>query len=162
MKLLLSVLFLSILFLFQSCQTSKPTSQSQETIAIIEAAEVFFNSLLKKDYIKVWDAITEKSKRTIISDVLKYLKAGEPIRGELETEFKEGRGAALSYWDAYLFNFDPNMALKDSKWEVGKVKDDYAEIILSYKKSEKPAILKLYREGNAWKFGLVESFWSRK
>ncbi len=53
------------------------------------------------------------------------------------------------------------MALKECKWEIEKIKSDEAEVILQYRKSEKPAVLKLYRENNAWKFGLDESFGAR-
>ncbi|MFN3534469.1 MAG: hypothetical protein ACK4WB_03675 [Desulfatiglandales bacterium] len=155
-------IFFPLLIILQSCETTNRPSQVHDTGLIIQAAENFFVSLLKKDYLQTWGSITEKSRRTIISDVLKYHKGPDSIRAEIESDFREGKGAAISYWDAYVFHFDPNMALKDSKWEIGKVSGDYAEIILTYKKSERPAILKLYREGGAWRFGLVESFWSRK
>jgi hypothetical protein len=52
--------------------------------------------------------------------------------------------------------------LKDSFWEVGKVEKNYAEVLVRYKKSENPTILRLYKEKDIWKFGLVESFWAIK
>ena len=55
----------------------------------------------------------------------------------------------------------PDIVLNESKWEIGKVGSDEAEIVLQYKKSEKPAVLKLFKEDNAWKLGLDESFGAR-
>jgi hypothetical protein len=45
---------------------------------------------------------------------------------------------------------------------MGEIEKDKAEIILQYRKSEKPAILKMFKEDNEWKVGLDESFGARK
>jgi len=47
-------------------------------------------------------------------------------------------------------------------WEIGFIKENKAEIIIKQKKSEEPARLKLFKENNKWKVGLVETFWTRK
>jgi hypothetical protein len=59
-------------------------------------------------------------------------------------------------------NFDPNMVLEQSKWEIESVKSDKAEIRILYKKASNPAILRMFKEQGRWKAGLVESFWTRK
>ena len=52
-------------------------------------------------------------------------------------------------------------ALEDSKWTMGKIKSREARIVLLHKKSEKPAVLKMFEEDGVWKFGLKESFGAR-
>lgn len=37
-----------------------------------------------------------------------------------------------------------------------------AQIVITYKKAEKPATLHMVGESGMWKVGLTESFWSRK
>ena len=68
---------------------------------------------------------------------------------------------AKAYWNSYLNAFDPNTLLEQSKWEMGAMKKDKAEISILYKKSTKPAVLLLYMEGNVWKVGLEETFGPR-
>ncbi len=45
---------------------------------------------------------------------------------------------------------------------MGKIEKNEAEIFLQNKTSEKPAILKMFKENNEWKVGLEESFGARK
>jgi hypothetical protein len=69
---------------------------------------------------------------------------------------------AGAYWDNILAAFDPDIILEQSRWEMGKIKKDEAEIVLQYRKSVNPAILKLYREDSKWKVGWEESAGVRK
>jgi hypothetical protein len=68
---------------------------------------------------------------------------------------------AKAYWNSYLNAFDPDRVLEQSKWDVGAMKKDKAEINILYKKSAKPAVLLIYMEGNVWEVGLEETFGSR-
>ena len=68
---------------------------------------------------------------------------------------------AKAYWNSYLNAFDPDRVLKQSKWDIGAMKKDKAEINILYKKSAKPAVLLIYMEGNVWEVGLEETFGSR-
>jgi len=68
---------------------------------------------------------------------------------------------AKAYWDSFLTAFDSNIALEQCKWEIGKIEKNEAGVILKYKKSDKPAILKMFKENNAWRIGLKESFGTR-
>jgi hypothetical protein len=53
------------------------------------------------------------------------------------------------------------MVLEQSRWEMGFIKKNEAEIILMYKKSDRPTRLKMFKENDVWKVGLVETFWAR-
>ena len=79
-------------------------------------------------------------------------------RQQIETDFSIGGLIAKSYWDEYLFYFDPDTVLEQSKWEMGSIGKQQAEIILQYKKAEQPARLKMFKEENQWKVGLIETF----
>jgi len=76
-------------------------------------------------------------------------------------DFVEGGSIAREYWDAFLRNFDPDAVLEHSRWEIGSVGKDRAEILLTHRGAERPAVLKMFLEGGGWKAGLVETFWSR-
>jgi hypothetical protein len=90
-------------------------------------------------------------------------KAGvEYKKNELLSDFNSGGMLAKAYWDSFLTAFDSNIALEQCKWEMGKIEKNEAEIILKYKKADKPVILKMYKENNAWKVGLKESFGTSK
>ncbi|MBP2684153.1 MAG: putative cytosolic protein, partial [Deltaproteobacteria bacterium] len=56
---------------------------------------------------------------------------------------------------------DPDIALEHSRWEIGSVGKDRAEILLTHHGADHPARLQLFREDGGWKVGLVETFWSR-
>ncbi len=157
--LVLVVFVLLFLANFASAQKIDPAQQEQ----VLSAAENYFVHLKNKNYAAVWSALSAKSRAKIISDVRKEnKKAGVETNDQaLADDFAAGGATAKAYWDGFLFVFNPDMALKECKWEIEKIKSDEAEVILQYRKSEKPAVLKLYRENNAWKFGLDESFGAR-
>ncbi len=79
----------------------------------------------------------------------------------VRADFVAGGPIARDYWDAFLLRFDPDVALEHSRWEIGSVGDDRAEILLTRHGADRPATLKMYREDGGWKVGLVETFWSR-
>jgi len=68
---------------------------------------------------------------------------------------------AKAYWNSYLNAFDPDRVLEQSKWDIGAMKKDKAEINILNKNSAKPAVLLIYMEGNVWKVGLEETFGPR-
>jgi len=148
------------LFFFLICHKSYAITE-QEKIDLFTVVEDFFVNLKEKNYSKVWESLTSKSQKVIAEDVLKAeKKAGNNVTIEkIFEDFSQGKGLAKDYWDSFLIYFNPDIILKDSFWEVGKVEKNYAEVLVRYKKSENPTILKLYKEKDIWKFGLVESFW---
>lgn len=132
---------------------------------IIKAPEKFFSSLRNEDFTLTWFALTEGSKKVIAKQVRgAYVSSTKKdiSAAEIYSDFENGGPLSQAYWRAFKEECPPELALEQSRWELGQVKGDYAEIILRYRKSQNPAILKVYKEGSAWKFGLVESFWSRK
>lgn len=157
--LILIAFFLLFPANFALAQNSGPGEQEK----ILSATESFFVQLKNKNYAAVWSSLSAKSRAKIISDVRKEnKKAGVESNDEaLLKEFSAGGAIAKTYWDGFLFVFNPDIALRDSKWEMGKIGSKEAEVILQYKKSEKPAVLKLFKEDNAWKLGLDESFGAR-
>jgi hypothetical protein len=54
------------------------------------------------------------------------------------------------------------MVLEYSKWEIGKVGKERAQINIIYRKAERPAVIQMYKEDNVWKVGLTETFRSPK
>jgi len=132
--------------------------------AILAPAECLFKAMQQKDYVEIWAGLSEQSRETIAGDTWKALKAspGNYTEALVAEDFAQGGVLARSYWDAYLQHFDPAMVLEDSRWEMGPAKGDRAQIVITYKKAEKPATLHMVREAGMWKVGLTESFWSRK
>ena len=162
-RLLALIMIFSVLFLLPGSAAAQKDSNPAQQEQILSTAEIFFVFINNKNYAAVWSVLSAKSQSKIINDVRKESKkAGvESTLEALRDDFMTGGIMARAYWDNFLFAFNPDMVLKECKWEMGKIKSNEAEIILQYKKSEKPAILKLYRENGAWKFGLNESFGAR-
>jgi hypothetical protein len=135
-----------------------------ETSSVLSSAESFFQSMQKKDYVRIWEDLTQNSKDTIVQDTIKAMasNAKEYSAGQIMNDFACGEVLSQAYWNAFMKNFDPNMVLEQSKWEIESVKSDKAEIRILYKKASNPAILKMFKEQDRWKTGLVESFWTRK
>jgi hypothetical protein len=81
----------------------------------------------------------------------------EAVRGD----FVAGGPIARDYWDAFLRRFDPDAALEHSRWGIGSVGKERAEILLTHRGADHPATLKMFLETGGWKVGLVETFWAR-
>ena len=130
------------------------------TAPILDTAEKFFISLKQRQYSVVWDLLSTKSHKTIINDIYKASKKlGENLeKTTIKNDFKKRGVHSNSYWDAILTEFDPDIILEDSRWEMGPVNKDKAEIILLHKKSKNPAILQMFKENEGWKVGFSESF----
>ncbi|HQO63258.1 MAG TPA: hypothetical protein PK528_06565, partial [Syntrophorhabdus sp.] len=83
-------------------------------------------------------------------------------KGEIRNNFSTGGTIAQAYWDSYLTVFNPDMVLEYSKWEIGKVGKERAQINIIYRKAERPAVIQMYKEDNVWRVGLTETFRSPK
>jgi hypothetical protein len=81
---------------------------------------------------------------------------------QIKDNFIAGGAIAQAYWNSYLNFFDPDMILEQSKWEMGEVGKERAQINIMHKKSERPAVIQMYKEDGAWKVGLSETFKSAK
>lgn len=132
----------------------------------IDVAEAFFINMKKRDYSDIFEQLTLKSQDVIISEVYDAISKSDMsvTKESLRFDFKNGGEISKSYWQGFLKNFNPDMVLIDSLWNLGRYEEKYCEVVITYKKSksQKPALLKLYRESSLWKIGIVESFWTRK
>jgi len=124
---------------------------------ILEAGEAFFKAMKQKDYGGIWRYLSTKSQATIVRDVTRRA-ANAYSKAQVETDFSVGGLIAKSYWDEYLFYFDPDTVLEQSSWEMGPIGKQQAEVILHYRKAEQPARLKMFMEERQWKVGLIETF----
>ena len=151
--------------------------------AILDRAESFFQSMKSRDYPAIFAALSAKSRETIVAETSSALaaaarlappgkpavagapsapaKASPPDPEAVRSDFVAGGPIARDYWDAFLRRFDPDAALERSRWAIGSVGKDRAEILLTHHGADHPATLKMFREDGGWKAGLVETFWSR-
>ena len=151
--------------------------------AILARAESLFQSMKARDYPAIFAALSAKSRETIVAETSSALAAaakqappGKPTAADtpsapakdpapgpeaVRRDFVAGGPIARDYWDAFLRRFDPDAALEHSRWEIGSVGKDRAEILLTHHGADHPATLKMFREDGGWKVGLVETFWSR-
>ncbi len=121
-----------------------------------------------KDFKGIWQGITEKSKKRIVEDVYKEeqklsKKENKPMvltKEMIFDDFNSVGPISKAYWNAFLEVFDPVTVLEQSTWKMGKIEGNYAEVIIQYRKSERPAIVQMYNEKGEWKLGLVETFWT--
>ncbi len=112
-----------------------------------------------------WRSLTEASRAAIVDDMHKSLSRTvnpPPSREEVRRDFEADGPLARAYWSGFLKRFNPEMALSHSLWEMGPVEGDRAEVRMTYETSDRPAVVRLFREDGSWKVGLVETFWLRK
>jgi len=150
--------------------------------AILARAESLFQSMKARDYPAIYGALSSKSRETIVAETSSAMAAaarqappGKPPSADapsssskipapgpdaVRSDFVAGGPIARDYWDAFLRRFDPDDALEHSRWEIGSVEKDRAEILLTHHGADHPAKLKMFREDGGWKAGLVETFWS--
>ncbi len=131
---------------------------------LLGTAETFFLSLRTNDYKTAWNLLSKKSHETIVNDVYKASRkiGANTTRENIYQDFDNSGIIFQNYWKAFIEAFDPDLILENSRWEIAFINKTKAEIIITHKKAEAPAQLKLFREDNAWKIGLVETFWTRK
>jgi len=131
---------------------------------ILSVTEGFFIALKERKFADAWELLTIKSKDTIITEVYKGInKTNAKIgRDVVREEFDKKGDLFLIYWNAFIKNFDTNTVLEQSVWNIGEIKSNRAILILRYKKSEYDSELQIYKEDGKWRFGLVESYWTRK
>jgi len=167
-KSLLLFLFFCLAIIFSKALLAQNIYEQTELDNILHSAEKIFKFMVIKDFKGIWEGITEKSKKRITEDIYSYAekqskkeKRENPLNKEMIFEdFNNCGPLSREYWHAFLENFDPNTVLEHSTWKMGKIKGNYAELIIHHKKSERPAIVQMYKEKGVWKLGLVETFWT--
>lgn len=132
--------------------------------SVLSAAEAVFQNMSQAAYPALWRGLSVQSRRSIIKNVRKAIgKGGFDYADErIGADFAAGGDLARDYWTNYVLQFEPRLVLEESKWTMGEIKKDTAEIIIRYRKSDRDAILKMFREEGAWKVGLEETFSTRK
>lgn len=138
-------------------------SESEED-RLLDSASGMFEAMRDRDLKTVWTFLSSKSRATIVTEIERSSARGGIIysREQIAADMQVGGLIARSYWNAYLENFDPRSVLEESRWELGGIRKDRAEIIIQHREAEWPARLKMYKESGFWKIGLVETFWSGK
>lgn len=129
---------------------------------ILAAAESLFQSMKDRAYTATWAVLTAKSRETIVSETDGAIrKAGDPPvpKDRIRDDFATGGPLCRQYWDGFLRRFHPDDALEKSRWEMGMVEKDRAEVLITRQGADRPAVLRMYREEGSWKAGLVETFW---
>jgi len=165
-KLLPFIFFLILLGCTSSAiRDSHNTEKSLNDLnAILYSAEDFFICFNKSDYKTAWELLSEKSKNKIIDEIYDASRDnGSKIEKDaIRRSFHQQGLIASNFWNAARSKFNPDMVLEESHWEIGFIKNNKAEIIITYKKSPRPSKLKMYKERDIWRVGLVETFWSRR
>jgi hypothetical protein len=128
-----------------------------ETDAILGSAEACFKAMKQREYAGVWKLLSTASRRAIAADVTKRALK-DYTKAQIEIDFSVGGLIAKSYWEEYLFYFDPDAALEQSRWEMGPISKQHAEVVLQHKGAGQPARLRIFKEQNQWKVGLIETF----
>ena len=156
---LLALFLICQAFLFISGETSAGDKHI-DISRILDPAEKFFVSLKDRKYGTAWDLLSAESHSTIIDNVYNASrKDGSNIQKLDITRDFENRGIICnSYWNAFLETFDPDMVLKESRWEMGPIEKDEAEIIIMHRRSDFPARLRMFKENGTWKVGFSETF----
>lgn len=169
-KLFLFFIVLSISLFLTNLNAQNRTGQQKEINDILNASENIFKKMQDRDFKSIWQGITERSKKRIIEDVYKEglklsKKENKPFPLTKENIFEDFNNAgpiSKAYWNSFLDNFDPKTALEQSTWKIGRLQENYGEVILHHKNSERPAILQMFKENGLWKLGLVETFWTSR
>jgi len=163
-----TVVFFCLILLILLAGQAYSQSSNPEEDRVLTSAETIFKMMHLKNYKGIWDCLTEKSKQRIVDDtfkdILKISKENKKFvtytKDMVFNDFEAAGTIAKEYWDAFLDNFDPVTVLEQSTWKMGKIEPNYAEVIIHYRKSERPAILQMFKEKGIWKTGLVETFWT--
>jgi len=135
----------------------------KETAEILDAAESVFQKMAARDFPALWKGLTTETRQSIIASVRKAeAKIGrEHAEESLRNDFQSGGTFARAYWEAYLTRFDPKTILEESRWSMGRVSGNRAEIVLRHRKADHDAHLKMFREEGRWRVGLDETFSTR-
>ncbi|MBI4683488.1 MAG: hypothetical protein HY757_10380 [Nitrospirae bacterium] len=159
MPAIISVFILSHFLIFTGYVYAEDHSKSVPLI--LQSAENFFIFLDERNFRAAWELMTEKSHQTIINDIYEISadRGADISKDDISKNITSNGIIFNNYWQAFMTNFDPDVILKDRVWEFEKIESDYAVILLKKRNVTK---LKIYKENNQWKVGLVESFWTRR
>jgi len=164
------ILFFLIIAILTFAASSSLSSVDKEQDSILFSAETLFKMMKEKNYVRIWFFLSHKSRNAIIDDTYKNMMHYAKERGkgmahskeQIKDNFTMGGTIAQAYWNSYLDAFNPDMVLEQSRWEMGKVGKERAQINIIYKKAERPAVIQMFKEEGNWRVGLAETFKSAK
>jgi hypothetical protein len=140
---------------------SYAVSHDREVDRILSSAESLFKAMRAGDYSRIWEFLSSRSRDGIVESTLSAVtkKGGQTFSEEqIRADFAEGGAIARAYWNGYLQYFDPDTVLEESRWQMGSIKESEAEILITYRKSDNPAKVRMFNENGLWKVGLIETF----
>src|SRR3972149_4133048 len=149
---------------FPPARAPSPSDHPPAVPETLSRAESLFQVMKSRDYPAIFAVLSAKSRETIVAQTSASLAAAKmavPGREAVRNDFVEGGPIARGDWDAFLRNFDPDSVLEHSRWEIGSVGKDRAEIHITHHGADRPAALKMFLEEDGWNVGLVETFWAR-
>ena len=161
---LVSLALALVLLTASSCARSTRPAEMAAINGAVSAAEATFRAMKARDYRGIWERLTSNSRETIADETLEALvKEGKSGKGReaLVADFRDGGPVARNYWDAFLTQFNPDLALAESRWEAGETGQGRVLIRITHKTSYRAAAVQMVQEKGAWRFGLVETFWGR-
>jgi hypothetical protein len=169
MKMTFFTIFLAILFALFTIPANAASSD-EERNQILFSAECLFKMMEERHYGEIWGLLSGKSRNSIVEDTFKAMvkyetkrgREAQYTKGQVDRDFMSGGAIAQAYWNAYLESFDPSIVLEQSRWEMGKIEKARAQIMIRYKKAERPAVLQMFKEDGKWRVGLIETFAARK
>lgn len=129
---------------------------------ILYSAETTFKDIKEGKYKDLWAHLTKKSKEYIVNDIYKaIIKAGVKtyLMSDISEDFERGGPLARSFWDTYNKNFNVDIVLEHSRWDIFYIKVNDAELHITYEKSSNPVKLNMNKEQGQWKCGLAETYW---
>lgn len=135
-----------------------------QVVEVFLAARTFFEEIEKGSNAALWKSITAESRKKIVDTIYKeQKKTGESsTRDQIRDNFESCGSICTAFWRAYSASFDREVTLQLSRWELGFLKKNKAEILITHPRADRPAKLKLFREDGKWKVGMMESFWGRR
>ncbi len=141
-----------------------PFAVADDEEAVLMVGERLFKSLKARQFRGAWEVLSKESQESIVTDTLRSIEKERPgsvTREQVTNDFAQGTGFAVLYWEGFLQVFDPDKVLERSRWSVGSLKADEAEIVIHYKRAQRPARIKVVKEGGQWRVGLAETFWKK-
>lgn len=152
----LAVVVVLVISGYLVCTLYGETPEQKEMLA---SAESFFVDLKHGRYLNVWRSLTEFSKGKILESIVK--KGKNLDKSLLREDFDRCGELCKAYWDTFLKVFDPDLVLSESRWQIRNFRKDRGEIVIKYRDAKRPAILRMFKEGDSWKVGLSESFFPK-
>jgi hypothetical protein len=159
-------LFLVFASLLSFSVIAQGVGPEAEQDAILSSAESLFRAMNDRRYSDIWSHLTLESRSRITATVAKAISQAAALaeKGkaysdeEISGDFRDGGTLSQAYWNSYLDTFNPDLALEQSAWTLANNDKVKAEIEIKYKKSDRPAVLRMYKQEGKWKVGLLETF----